>query len=151
MPGDVPAPVPAPAPVPIRPSLTLTIRDYIALAAIVFGGIYFWHYLQDDQGGSQPAIDVAFVKIGNAYPKRLAKAYGDAWSDGANALEGGKSVKDSLQVVAASWEANRNKTYDAVLTPEFAKIVPENQVDLSPSDRVAMVRAWRGLVKGLGK
>jgi hypothetical protein len=149
MPGDVPAPVPAPAPVAKAASFFSTLLDRIFWVALVLGGIYFWNYLQGGGSGPAPAVDASFVKIGKTYPRLLGKAYGEAWSDGADALEGSKSIKDSLDAVSKSWEAARTKIFESELTPAMAKIVPENQTDLSPAERAAMVRAWRGLAKGM--
>ena len=152
MPGESPAPVPAPAPIIVQaPSFARTMVDRLFFVLLVLGGIWFWNFLQGDQGGSAPVVDASFVKIGKTYPKHLGKAYGEAWGDGADVLEGGKSIKDSLAVVSQSWDAARTKAFEAELTPAMAKIVAESQTDLSPSERAAMVRAWRGLAKGMGK
>lgn len=146
------APVTPAVPVVVAPrasSPILTLIDRLFWVALVLGGVYFWDYLRGDHGNPAPAVDKTFVAIGRQYPKHLGEAYGEAWLDGAESLEGGKSIKDSLDVVTKAWSSGRTKVFEEVLTPAMAKIVAENQVDLSPSERAAMVRAWRGLAKGM--
>lgn len=95
--------------------------------------------------------DPAVVKAARSYGPELAKAYSGPWSDGADALEDGKSMSDSLAVVAKSWDSARSKLFDRELTPRFSKIFPESsKEDMTSSERRDMVKAWRSLAKGFG-
>jgi hypothetical protein len=94
-----------------------------------------------------------FVAFGRAYLPQLGKAYAAAWEEGAKQLEAGRGITASLDAVSKTWSSNRTQLYDRVLTPEFAKILPESVQDaeVTPQERSAMAAAWRGLSLGLGK
>ena len=94
-----------------------------------------------------------FVALGRAYLPQLGKAYAAAWEEGAKQLEAGGGIAASLDAVSQTWLSNRTQLYDRVLTPEFAKILPESVEDaeVTPQERSAMAAAWRGLSLGLGR
>jgi len=94
-----------------------------------------------------------FVAIGRSYLPQLGQAYSAAWEEGAKQLEASGGVAASLDAVSKNWSLNRTQLYDRVLTPAFAKILPEsvNDADVTPQERAAMAAAWRGLSLGLGK
>jgi hypothetical protein len=98
-----------------------------------------------------PLVDRTFIPVGRTYLSALGQQYGAAWVQGAQALESGQSVPSALKSVAQSWDLGRTQLFGRLLTPEFAKIVPEGQSDseAKAADRLALARAWRGLAAGL--
>lgn len=100
---------------------------------------------------SSRPYDAAFAHIGLDYPRHLGIAYASAWEDGATRLECGASPSAAIAAVGREWDANRAFLFDRMLTAEFARIIPEQQPDaeVSPSQRDAMARAWRGFARGL--
>lgn len=111
------------------------------------------HWLEGKKPTPAPApqVDKTFIPLGRDYLAALGQQYAAAWNDGAKALESGQSVPAALKTVAQSWDHNRSQAFDRLLSPRFAKIVPEGQPEAStkPADRQAMARAWRGLAAGL--
>ncbi len=104
-------------------------------------------------GPPAPPQDPRFARLGRAYLPGLGKAYAAAWEEGAKGLEAGQALSAALAAVGKSWDASRTQLFDRVLTPEFAKIIPESRqdADITPQQRAAMAAAWRGLASGLGK
>jgi hypothetical protein len=98
-----------------------------------------------------PNFDERFIPLGRAYVPELGKAYATAWIEGAKALESGQPVAASLKTVSDSWDTSRVQLFDRLVTPEFAKIVPEGQADADALlvNRMALARAWRGFALGL--
>jgi hypothetical protein len=98
-----------------------------------------------------PAADAHFVDVGKAYEPQLAKTYAAAWNAGADKLDAGFGPAEALDVVAKTWASGRTAIFDANITPELAKIVPESidDADVTPAERTALAAAFRGLAKGL--
>jgi len=107
-----------------------------------------------DSGASAPvtpAVDDRFVALGKVYLPQLGKVYASAWTEGAGALESGQPLESSLQKVSAAWDAGRTGLFDRLITPEFAKILPQDQDEsaMTPDRRARLARAWRGFAAGL--
>jgi hypothetical protein len=99
-----------------------------------------------------PTFDERFIPLGKAYVPELGKAYAAAWDEGTKALEAGQPVGVSLKTVSDTWDTARVQLFDRLVTPEFAKILPEGQADADALlvNRSALARAWRGFAIGLG-
>lgn len=99
----------------------------------------------------KPAYDPAFAEIGEAYAAKLPTSLASAWDDGAAMLEVGQPFESSLSYVTNAWNSARKDTFDQLVTPGFARILPEGAraADMTPAQRVAMAKAWRGLARGL--
>lgn len=104
-------------------------------------------------GEAPPPFDQRYVALGQAYLPQLGEAYASAWDEGAKALDAGKTIPSAVDTVGQAWTANRTALYDKVLTPELAKIVPEDLKDsaVTPAQRAAMAAGWRGFAIGLRK
>jgi hypothetical protein len=96
-------------------------------------------------------LDVRFIPLGKTYLPELGRVYAAAWNEGARALESGQPVAAALKSVDQSWDSGRVQLFDRLVTPEFSKIVPENQPEgeAKPADLAALTRAWRGFALGL--
>jgi hypothetical protein len=112
-------------------------------------------WLQSRNGPSPipPPYDPRFVVLGRSYHAQLGRAYATAWEDGAKALEVGEGVSTALDTVTKKWGASRTDLFDKLITPEFAKILPESvkDADVTATERAAMAAAWRGFALGLGR
>jgi len=104
-----------------------------------------------DPARGQPTYDADFARLGREYPAALGRQYAAAWEAGALRLECGDDLSKAIAVVGREWDGNRAMLFDRTITTEFAKIVPEAQhdADVTPSQRAAMARAWRGFARGL--
>lgn len=91
--------------------------------------------------------------IGRTYPRELGAAYADAWLKGAEALDAGRAVSESLDVVAQQWTAGRIALFDRAVAPEFAGVVPEGKPEgeISSADKAALASLWRAFAAGLAK
>lgn len=95
----------------------------------------------------------ALAAIGRAYPKALGAVYAEAWRQGADALESGRGVNESLTLVAETWAAGRTALFDRAVARSFAAVVPEGKPDaeVSPSDKAALAAIWRAFSAGLAE
>jgi hypothetical protein len=98
-----------------------------------------------------PNADPAFVTLGQTYKPLLGPAYAAAFEAGASALDAGQPFSAAVGVVARNWDSSRAALFVAQLTPKFAAIIPETTADaaVTPAQRAAMAKAWRGLAAGL--
>ena len=152
--ADPVTPVPPPAPIPSPPRSNLPIFFAILASGLIGGAVVVvgQHFFNQAPVPAPSApVDTAFVHLGKKYLPELGKAYSQAWLKGANDLEAGKDLATSLQTVANEWEAGRTAAFNKVLTPEFVKITPEatKAEDFTSDSRARMVRAWRGLARGM--
>jgi hypothetical protein len=127
----------------------------IAISGI-FGGVIalstlFVLFPIDPSSPPSPPHDPRFAALGRLYHYQLGMAYATAWEDGATLLDSGKSLATALETVGKSWEENRRKLFDQIVTPAFSKLIPEstNDSDVSAQARAAMSAAWRGFASGL--
>lgn len=106
------------------------------------------------RGGSRKPDAVAGVTaVGRAYPRALGAVYAESWRRGAESLDAGRSVNDSLTVVADTWAASRITLFDRAVAPAFAAVVPEGKPDaeVSTADKAALASLWRGFASGLAE
>jgi len=91
--------------------------------------------------------------IGRTYPRELGAAYAGAWLKGAESLDAGRAVPESLDVVAREWTAGRTALFDREVAAEFSKIVPEGKPEgeISAADKAALAALWRAFAAGLAK
>jgi hypothetical protein len=98
-----------------------------------------------------PSADDNFRVLGRAYVAKLGGAYAQGWDEGATQLEAGVAVSKALAAVGSTWTTARTALYDATITPQLAKILPEStdDDDVTPAERAALAAAFRGLARGL--
>lgn len=103
-------------------------------------------------GPASPAAE-RVLAIGRTYPRELGGVYAEAWLKGAETLDSGRSVPESLDVVAREWSAGRVALFDRAVASEFAGIVPEGKPDgeVSAADKAALASLWRAFATGLAK
>lgn len=103
-------------------------------------------------GPTTPAAE-RVAAIGRTYPRDLGAAYAAAWIKGAESLESGRPVPESLDVVAREWSAGRIALFDRAVASEFAGVVPEGKPDdeVSAADKAALAALWRAFASGLAK
>jgi hypothetical protein len=96
-------------------------------------------------------LDGRFIPLGQNYLPELGRLYGKAWVEGAKRLESGQSVPTALTTVRSLWDAGRVQLFDRMITPEFARIVPESRApsQYTFAERQALAKAWRGFAAGL--
>jgi hypothetical protein len=126
----------------------------VALSSLLGGAVAIGvsARLGEPAGPPAPPHDAHFVRLGRAYLPGLGKAYAAAWEEGAKGLEAGQPVSAALAAVGNAWAANRTQLFDRMVTPEFAKVIPQSQkdADITLQQRAAMAAAWRGFALGLG-
>jgi hypothetical protein len=95
--------------------------------------------------------DAAFESVGQQYAASLPEACGAAWVAGARDLDRGSTVSASLLHVAKLWDETRKASFNELVAPKLAEIVPEasNEKEISPAQRRALAAAWRGFAAGL--
>jgi hypothetical protein len=82
-----------------------------------------------------------FFRVGQAYGKALATAYGDAW-DGGFQIKPGDDVGAKLAAVKSAWDAARTAQFGATVAPEFEKLAPDRKaVDQATADALNKARA----------
>lgn len=103
-------------------------------------------------GPASPASE-RLSAIGRAYPRELGAAYAQAWLKGAEALDGGRAVSDSLGVVAQEWTAGRTALFDRAVAPEFSAVIPEGKPEgeISSAEKAALASLWRAFAAGLAE
>jgi hypothetical protein len=114
-----PAPVPVPVPVPPTPTPTPVPVPVVA----------------------------DFFRVGQAYGKALAGAYGDAW-DANFQVQPGDDLDAKLAAVKSAWDGARTAAFGATVAPEFDKLAPNRKaVDQPTADALNKARAdfTRGL------
>jgi hypothetical protein len=91
------------------------------------------------------------VALGREYMAELRNTYALAWYAGALDLEHSVPMGKVLERVAAVWAQRRVELFDRLVTPEFARIVPEEKKDedVTATERWAMARAWHDFADGL--
>lgn len=99
---------------------------------------------------ASPAVERVSA-IGRTYPRELGNVYAEAWIKGAEALDAGLAVPDSLDVVAREWSAGRIALFDREVAPEFSKVIPEGtpEGEISAADKAALASLWRAFAAGL--
>ena len=95
--------------------------------------------------------DAAFESVGQQYAASLPEACGAAWVAGARDLDRGSTVSASLLHVAKLWDEARKASFNELVAPKLAEIVPEasTEKEVSPAQRRALAAAWRGFAAGL--
>lgn len=99
----------------------------------------------------EPSAARSVRETGRRYTKGLATVYAAAWLEGAEALESGRGIAESLGVVEKAWKAGRTSLFDRQVAPYFSAIVPEGRPDAetSQSARAALAKLWREFAAGL--
>lgn len=150
-----PAPVVAPVVVPAKNHETLKFIAILAVCAVCsLGSGLMFAWLLSGRDGPAPTpgdFDPRFVSVGKAYLHDLGSAYAPAWEDGAKILDAGQSIGMALDATAKAWEVNRKAAFNKRITPELSKVVEQSKddKDVTPEDRAALAKAYRGLAKGL--
>ncbi|WP_165243489.1 hypothetical protein [Paludisphaera soli] len=123
----------------------------LVVAAVSAAAGVAWTNRRDASTGPESAH--AMESIGRAYPKALGAVYAEAWRQGADALESGRGVNESLSLVAETWAAGRTALFDRVVARSFAAAVPEGKPDaeVSRADKVALAAIWRAFAAGLSE
>lgn len=127
IPGPSPTPVPIPVPVPPSPN---PIPNPIPPPTPV------------PVPTPTPAPVVAdFFRIGQAYGKALAGAYGDAWDSGFQ-IKPGDDLDAKLAAVKSAWDAARSAQFGATVAPELERLAPNHKaVDQPTADALNKARA----------
>lgn len=87
-----------------------------------------------------PAV-TDFFRIGQAYGKALAEAYGDAW-DRNFQVKPGDDLDSKLAAVKSDWDSARAAAFGAAVAPEFEKLAPGRKaVDQPTADALNKARA----------
>lgn len=124
--------------------LSLVFALVVALVVVLHSG-----------GGSNPKpdsdYDTAFESVGQEYAASLPEACGSAWVAGARDLDRGSTVSASLLHVAKLWDEARKASFNELVAPKLAEIVPEASAEkeISQGQRRALAAAWRGFAAGL--
>ena len=141
------------AAIPSRRTLFTIVISSLLGGALAVGSATWLRSPAGPPPGPQPLHDPHFVRIGQAYIAALSKTYASAWDQGAQGLDTGQGLSTALDAVAKAWSANRTQLFDQMVTPEFAKLIPETtkDADVTPQERAAMAAAWRGFALGLRK
>ncbi len=93
----------------------------------------------------------AYASVGRRYCVELGKVYAHAYNAGADNLDSGADPSAAIDGVAKSLDAGRVSAYEQIVTPEFAKALPEGKSgkDVTPTERRALAQAWREFAKGM--
>lgn len=120
VPTPVPPPTPIPVPVPPPPNpVPVPVPVPVPPAPVV----------------------TDFFRIGQAYGKAIASAYGDAWNGGFQ-IKAGDDLGTKLTAVKSAWDAARTAQFGATVAPEFEKLAPNHQaVDQATADALNKARA----------
>lgn len=87
-----------------------------------------------------PAV-TDFFRVGQAYGKALAAAYGDAW-DRNFQVKPGDDLDSKLAAVKSDWDSARAAAFGAAVAPEFDKLAPDRKaVDQPAADALNKARA----------
>jgi hypothetical protein len=123
----------------------------LVVAAVSASAGVAWTVRRD--GSTAPRTAGAVATIGRAYPKALGAIYAEAWRQGAAALDSGRSVDESLSVVAETWAAARTALFDRAIAHSFSAVVPEGKPDaeVSKADKAALAALWRAFAAGLAE
>jgi hypothetical protein len=122
-PRPTPTPNPAPIPAPVPPTPTPTPVP------------------------PPTPVVTDFFRIGQAYGKALASAYGDAWDQNFQ-IGPGDDLDAKLTAVKSSWDAARAASFGATVAPELERIAPNHKaVDQPTADALNKARA--DFTKGL--
>jgi hypothetical protein len=125
------------------------------LLSVVFALVVALVFVIHSGGGSNPRpdsdYDAAFESVGQEYASSLPEACGSAWVAGARDLDRGSTVSASLLHVAKLWDEARKASFNELVAPKLAEIVPEASAEkeISPAQRRALAAAWRGFAAGL--
>jgi hypothetical protein len=133
------------------PRTLFTVVFSSILGGAVSLAVFAWIIPHGSSPKPVPPHDPRFVTLGRGYLSGLGIAYAGAWEDGATLLDSGQGLSTALDTIKKSWAANRAQLFDHVVTPEFAKLIPEatKDADVPPQTRAALSAAWRGFAMGL--
>lgn len=82
-----------------------------------------------------------FFRLGQAYGKALASAYGDAWDHNFQ-VKPGDDLDAKLAAVKSDWDSTRATTFGAIVAPELEKLAPDRKaVDQPAADALNKARA----------
>jgi hypothetical protein len=88
---------------------------------------------------------------GQTYRRMLGKAYGDAWTKGADSLDHGVALGEVMKEIGAEWQAGRDKAYAETITPVLNSVVPEGTPDrdITATQRAQLAAGFRKFATGL--
>jgi hypothetical protein len=145
--GPATPPPPTPPAPPTRPRL-LAALPWVLLAVLGVG------YLV--ARGKTPAPptpptppESKFVALGKAFLPDLKAAQAAGWRKGAEALRGGKGVKDSEDATRSALLARLEADFESKVGPALQAILPEDQELADPAKRAALAAALEDLANGL--
>jgi hypothetical protein len=123
-----------------------TIQASVVAVAVV---VAVW-LLKPGHDSPDSGYDKAFASLGREYLPELGKAYGKAWEAGAAKIDAGLPIAAASEEVTKAWQAQRVDVFNRMITPQLQSIFPEgaDEASITPSQRVRMARAYRGLGRG---
>ena len=119
------------------------------ILVVLLGGVVAYDHLVVRPTAESPAVVVNGKVLGRKFAGPVASAFGDAWAVAANTLEQGKSVNEAQAALQARWQDGRAQAFATMVTPEFAKILPEGTEPATPLQRGEVVKLWRDFAAGL--
>ncbi len=87
--------------------------------------------------------------LGKAYAPVLATTYADGWVAAAKALEDGKSVEECRKVLQETWKGSRQRSFQAILQPDFSKVLSEGTEPADVTQRARVAAFWKSFASGL--
>ena len=125
------------------------LRDFvIPLLVLLLGGVVAYDHLAEhpSAGASMPVDGKA---LGKKFVGPLGSSFGSAWLVAADSLEQGKSVADAQAALQSRWQDERASAFATLVTPGFARVLPEGTEPTTPAQRAEVVKLWRDFATGL--
>jgi hypothetical protein len=148
-PAPAPSPEPAgpPSPSRLRPALTAAL-PWVLLVVLGVGFVVGRGKVPTPPVPPPPP-EAKFVALGKAFLADLKAAQAAGWRKGAEALRGGKGVKDAEDATRAALLARLEADFEAKVGPALQAILPEDQELADPAKRAALAAALEDLANGL--
>jgi ribosome modulation factor len=155
--------IPPVTPPPPRPASTGfpwgRYAPWGAVAALVlaFGSYVAWdrHEAKPGPAPTPPApvvdFDPAFVPVGKQLRDRLNRGFAKGYEDGTKVFEAGQSRSMMIETGKNAETEERVKAYEDVAVSALNKVIDPDKAEdkITPEERRALVRARRGISRGM--